>query len=93
MSYDQPDKPGQVFVADHVIAATGYKPRIPALKFLDPVLAARIRTAEGAPVLGANFQTSVPGLHMIGLASANCFGPAQRFAVGAKWTARHLSRY
>ncbi len=93
VTFDQPEKPGQVFVADHVIAATGYKPRISALKFLDPSLAAQIRTSEGTPLLSANFQTSVPGLHMIGLASANCFGPAQRFAVGAKWTSRHMSRY
>jgi hypothetical protein len=91
--YDQPEKPGQEFVADHLIAATGYRPSIPALKFLDPALAAQIRTAEGTPVLGSSFCTSVPGLHMIGLASANCFGPAQRFAVGAKFTSRYLSRY
>ncbi len=93
VAYDQPEKPGQEFVADHVIAATGYKPNIPALKFLDPALAAQIRTEDGTPLLGATFQTSVPGLHMIGLASANCFGPAQRFAVGAKFTSRHLSRH
>ncbi len=93
VAYDQPEKPGQEFVADHVIAATGYKPNIPALKFLDPALAAQIRTEDSTPVLGATFQTSVPGLHMIGLASANCFGPAQRFAVGAKFTSRHLSRH
>ena len=91
--FDQPDAPLQEFVADHVIAATGYKPNLAALKFMDPALTAGIRTAEGTPVLGPTFQTSVPGLHMIGLASANCFGPAQRFAVGAKWTTRHLSRH
>ncbi len=91
--YDQPDKPEQVFEADHVVAATGYKPNIAALKFLEPALAARIATVEGTPVLSPSFQTSVAGLHMIGLASANCFGPAQRFAVGAKWTSKALSRY
>ena len=91
--YDQPDAPGQEFVADHVIAATGYKPNLAALKFMDPALTSAIRTVEGTPVLGPTFQTSVPGLHMIGLASANCFGPAQRFAVGAKWTTRQLSRH
>jgi hypothetical protein len=48
---------------------------------------------EDTPVLGPTFQTSVPGLHMIGLASANCFGPAQRFAVGAKFTSRFLAGY
>jgi thioredoxin reductase len=91
--YDQPHKLGQVFVADHVVAATGYKPKVGSLPFLDPALAERIQTVEDTPVLGPTFQTSVPGLHMIGLASANCFGPAQRFAVGAKFTSRFLAGY
>ena len=93
VAYDQPGSAGQVFTADHVIAATGYKPSMASLAFLDPALAAEVRTCENTPVVGPGFQTSVPGLHMIGLASANCFGPAQRFAVGAKWTSRHLSRH
>ena len=91
--FDQPGKPDQEFVADHVIAATGYKPRIASLTFLDPALREQIRTENESPLLDANFRTSVPGLHMIGLASANCFGPAQRFAVGAKFATRHLGRY
>ncbi len=91
--YDQPGNPDQEFVADHVIAATGYKPEVASLKFLDPRLIARIKTVEGTPVLGSVFQTSVPGLHMIGLAAANSFGPAQRFAVGAKWVTPRLAGY
>ncbi len=91
--YDQPGKPGQEFIADHLIAATGYKPLVPALRFLDPELAGSIRTEEGTPLLSRTFQTSVPGLHMIGLAASNCFGPAHRFAIGAKFTSRFLSRH
>jgi cation diffusion facilitator CzcD-associated flavoprotein CzcO len=91
--YDQPDQPDQEFVADHVIAATGYKPNMQALRFLDPEIVSEVRIEDSTPVLSPTFQTSVPGLHMIGLASANCFGPAQRFAVGAKFTSRYLSRY
>lgn len=91
--FDQPDAPGQEFVADHVIAATGYKPNMERLAFLQPELIQKIRTADGTPVLNPAFETSIPGLHMIGLASANCFGPAQRFAVGAKFTSRHLANY
>ena len=93
VQFDQPEKPGQEFVADHVIAATGYKPNMQALRFLDPELVSQVRTEDSTPVLSPTFQTSVPGLHMIGLASANCFGPAQRFAVGAKFTSRHLARH
>lgn len=91
--YDQPEAPAQEFVADHVIAATGYKPNMAKLTFLQPELIQKIRTADGTPVLSPAFETSVAGLHMIGLASANCFGPAQRFAVGAKFTSRHLAAY
>ncbi len=91
--YDQPEQKGQEFVADHVIAATGYKPNMQALRFLDPQLVSEVRIEDSTPVLSPSFQTSVPGLHMIGLASANCFGPAQRFAVGAKFTSRYLARY
>ncbi len=79
--------------SDHVIAATGYRPSIPSLPFLSPGLQSRIRTAEDTPILNRAFETTVPGLHMIGLASANSFGPASRFAVGAKFTARSLTRY
>jgi cation diffusion facilitator CzcD-associated flavoprotein CzcO len=83
----------QVLVADHVIAATGYRPSMPALSFLAPAIRSGIRVVEDTPVLSRNFETSVPGLHMVGLAAANSFGPASRFAVGAKFAARRLSRY
>jgi hypothetical protein len=60
---------------------------------LQSELIQKVRTTDGTPVLSPAFETSVAGLHMIGLASANCFGPAQRFAVGAKFTSRHLATY
>jgi hypothetical protein len=43
-------------------------------------------------MLDSNFSTSVDGLYMTGLASANNFGPMCRFACGAKFTSRRLSR-
>jgi thioredoxin reductase len=78
---------------EHVIAATGYRPEIRRLPFLDPALLEGTKTAEGTPVLDRNFQSSVPGLYYVGLASANSFGPLVRFAFGAGFTARHLSRH
>ena len=69
--------------ADHIIAATGYKTDVRRLSFLDPRLLARIRTVENAPILSLNYESSIPGLHFIGLASANSFGPVARFAFGA----------
>lgn len=78
---------------DHVIGATGFRVAISRLKFLDEELRHKIRTAEDTPVLTRRFESSVPGLYMVGVASANCFGPLTRFAYGAKFTARHLSRH
>jgi cation diffusion facilitator CzcD-associated flavoprotein CzcO len=77
---------------DHVIAATGYRPAMERLSFLEPQLRNQIRTAGGAPVLNPAFESSVPGLYMAGLASANSFGPLARFAYGAGFTARRLAR-
>ncbi len=93
LRYLQANKPEQEFVADHVIAATGYRPSVRSLSFVDESITGRVQTIEGSPVLNQAFETSEPGLHMIGLASANSFGPVCRFALGAKFTARHLSRY
>jgi thioredoxin reductase len=79
-------------IVDHVIAATGYRPAMERLPFLEPMLRNQIRTAGGAPVLSNGFESSVPGLYMVGLASANSFGPLARFAYGAGFTARRLAR-
>ncbi|HJS85509.1 MAG TPA: FAD-dependent oxidoreductase [Acetobacteraceae bacterium] len=78
---------------DHVVAATGYRPDIRRLGFLDPDLRARIRTVENTPVLSRSFQASVPGLRFVGLTAANAFGPLLRFACGAEFTSRRLVRH
>ena len=76
---------------DHVIAATGYKASISRLPFVDQSLRAQIRTLDEAPVLNRQFESSVPGLHFVGAAAANSFGPLLRFAYGAKYTAVRLA--
>lgn len=79
--------------ADHLIAATGYHPDVRRLGFLDPAVRQRLRTAGDAPVLSRNFESSVPGLYFVGPAAANSFGPVARFAFGAGFTARWLTRH
>lgn len=79
--------------AEHVIAATGYKPAIDGLPFLSEQLRGEIATADGSPILDRNFASSVPGLYFVGLASANSFGPLARFAFGAGFTARRLTKH
>lgn len=78
---------------DHVIAATGYKVDVERLGFLHPSLRGRIRLTGKAPNLSAKFESSVSGLYFVGVASANSFGPLMRFAFGADFTARRISRY
>lgn len=78
---------------DHVIAATGYKPDLRRLAFLDPDLLAGIRTVEHTPVLSSNFESTVSNLYFVGVIAANTFGPLLRFAFGAGFTARRLSSH
>ena len=80
-------------VADHVIGATGFRVSIARLGFLEESLRQQIRADEDTPVLSTNFESSVPGLYLVGVASANCFGPLTRFAYGAKFTAKHIANH
>jgi thioredoxin reductase len=80
-------------IADHLIAATGYKVSVARLSFLSDPLLKQIQTVEDTPVLSHSFETSVKGLYMVGVASANSFGPVTRFAYGAGFTARWISRH
>lgn len=74
-----------------VLAGTGYRVDLSRLSFLDPALRGRIATAAGTPVLDRSFQSSVPGLHIVGYAAAGSFGPVMRFVYGADFTARRLA--
>ena len=83
----------QTLEVEHVIAATGYRVDLRRLTFLDAETRAQIRSVEHTPVLSSNFESSVPGLYFVGASAANTFGPLLRFALGAKFTARRLSRH
>ena len=80
-------------VADHLIGATGFRVAMSRLRFIDDGLRREISSIEDTPVLSSNFESSVKGLYMVGVASANSFGPLTRFAYGAKFTAQHLTRH
>lgn len=81
----------ETLTADHLIAATGYRPDVGRMSFISPALRAGVRTAGAAPALSRNFESSVEGLYFVGPASANCFGPVARFAFGAGFTSRRLA--
>lgn len=88
-------KDGQVeeHDTDHVVAATGYRPDTRRLEFLGEGIQNQLQSVEDAPVLSADFQSSVPGLYFVGLAAANNFGPLMRFAYGADYTAHRLTAH
>lgn len=83
----------QTLTADHLIAATGYKVDLRRLSFLSQELLSGIHSVEQTPVLSSNFESSVPGLHFVGVSAANSFGPLLRFACGAQFAARRLSAH
>jgi thioredoxin reductase len=81
------------FETDHIIAGTGFKVDIDRLDYLDPSLRQSIvREAGGIPSLNSHFETSVPGLFIVGAASSPVFGPIMRFMYGAKHVGPILAR-
>jgi FAD-dependent urate hydroxylase len=80
----------QQIVCDHAIAATGYVVDIDRLDFIDADLRRSIHRIERGPALNARFESSVPGLYFVGLASSLSFGPLFRFVAGASPTSKIL---
>ncbi|SOD86465.1 NAD(P)-binding domain-containing protein [Streptomyces sp. Ag109_G2-15] len=77
----------------HVIAATGFRVGLERLRPLSPELRALLATtADGAPEVGPDFESTYPGLFLAGLVTASGFGPAMRFVHGATFTAGTLVR-
>lgn len=79
-------------IADHVLAATGYRTDLDRLIFLDARLRSTVHTLAGSPTVGPDFQSSVPGLYFAGPAVAPTFGPVMRFVYGAAYAARAVTR-
>ncbi len=72
---------------DHVVAATGYWPEVDRLGFLSEPLRRSLRTHANMPVVSRSFESSVPGLYLVGPPALNSFGPLMRFMVGAEYVA------
>ena len=89
------DQNGQLqsLVADHVIAATGYRFNTHNLPFLSENIKGRLLLEKHTPQLSSNFESSIPGLYFAGPASANSFGPVMRFLAGVGYPARRISHH
>jgi thioredoxin reductase len=79
--------------ADHIIAATGFRPDLRRLAFMDADLRGRITHLEHTPRLSDRFETSVPGLYVMGVLAANTFGPLMRFMVGAEYATPRVAAH
>jgi lysine/ornithine N-monooxygenase len=82
----------QELVADHVIAATGYKLDLLRLDFLAAEIRSRIKAVDSTPVLSSSMESSVSGLYFMGPIAANSFGPVMRFAFGARFAATRIAQ-
>ena len=80
-------------LADHVIAATGYRSDLQSLSFLSQETLRGLRRIGQAPRLSSYFESSVPGLYFVGPVAATSFGPVMRFAAGADFTSRRISKH
>jgi hypothetical protein len=52
-----------------------------------------VRRVRDGPALSATFESSVPGLHFVGQAAAETFGPVMRFVYGTDFTSRRLTKH
>jgi cation diffusion facilitator CzcD-associated flavoprotein CzcO len=80
-------------VADHIVAGTGYRYEVARAPFFDAGIKAAVKVEEGYPALNRYFESSMPGLYFVGLPAAHTFGPAQRFALGAKFATPRVTSH
>jgi NADPH-dependent 2,4-dienoyl-CoA reductase/sulfur reductase-like enzyme len=78
--------------ADHVIAATGYRPDLTRLSFLGGELRDQLSTVDGTVAVDRAYQSSVPGLYVIGPAVAPTMGPVMRFVYGSEHASTTVAR-
>ena len=84
--------PSRELDCDHVVAATGYRTDLARLAFLSEATRSGLRTLVGSPVVGRDYQSSVPGLYFVGTAVAPTMGPVMRFVYGTRHAAPAVAR-
>ncbi len=75
--------------ADHVIAATGYRPDLTRFQFIGSQLRSALTTVDESIAVGRNYQSAVPGLYVVGPAVAPTMGPVMRFVYGSDHAAHY----
>lgn len=82
---------GSVRECDAVMLGTGYRVDIARYPFLGAALLDRVRRVAGYPKLSRGFETSSPGLYVVGAPAAWSFGPLMRFVAGSDFAARRVA--
>lgn len=74
--------------AEHVISATGYRPDLSRLPFLNDELRRRLSTLDDTPMVDRDYRSAVPGLYFIGPVVTPTMGPVMRFVYGSDHAAK-----
>ncbi len=84
---------GSQFNVHRIILATGYKPNMQNVAFLDrATILDPLATREGFPALDTGFQTNLPNLYITGLAATQDFGPFFGFTVACPVAAKIIGQ-
>jgi len=78
---------GDVLDVDHVVFASGYRPDVARVPYLEGVLD-RVAVTDGFPDLSEGFETSLPGLYVVGFLATRDFGPFYGFTKGCPSAAK-----
>ena len=79
-------------MVDHMFFGTGYQVDVAKYEFFSPQLVQSISCFQGYPRLREGFETSVPGLHILGAPAVWSFGSLMQFVVGTHYSSRALLR-
>lgn len=83
---------GSERIVDHIFLGTGYRVNVTKYPFLSPKIAKSISCFQGYPRLREGFETSIPGLHMLGAPAIWSFGALMQFVVGTHYSSQELRR-
>jgi FAD-dependent urate hydroxylase len=82
---------GSLRECDLVLLGTGYRVDLARYPFLANELVERIRRVDGYPLLTPHFETSSPGLYVVGAPATRSFGPLMRFVAGSDFASRRVA--
>jgi hypothetical protein len=80
-------------ISEHVITATGYKAELKRMSFLSQEMQSSLALIGETPKLSGNFESTISGLYFAGPTTATSFGPVMRFAVGAGFSSKTISKW